>query len=450
MGTCRQSYNEPAFGGGGGGNTYQETLAESVTAIDGVNSLINGLGDDSFSQESIYTGGAWTTTVDLNWSGLLGLRPAYAFEYANPDGTAYLDQSFPHPDQWKLTAAVTAGDSTIYVTGPTADTTLTAAANAGDTSIQIPDTTSWLTAQSRFTINGDPAVYTAVGYGSTGTVLALSRPLANSYSAGATVNYKHFVEPGDTMIFSDNDGPGSWEEAVVQSRTHTSVTFTAPLTNNYLINRGIGPKSWVRNSSWITDPLYPGLTPVINIDIPLGYAGGYSSGSVIGSPLTWSTGLFTDELYCGLWWRMSPGYDHQYQAGTKILYWGSPLNGTAHMMPGAVTDWPLGNEGYPTHIPQNPFDRADPPFIPANDMNDGDWHRIEFWLKANTGGNQDGLLKGWLDGNLNIDRTNMKFFNAGDTRDFSRVDLLPIWGGGLNYCRQNQWVRYGRILARVK
>ncbi|HYU00593.1 MAG TPA: hypothetical protein VEK85_09470, partial [Gemmatimonadales bacterium] len=56
----------------------------------------------------------------------------------------------------------------------------------------------------------------------------------------------------------------------------------------------------------------------------------------------------------------------------------------------------------------------------------GQWHRIEIYVKYSTGSNADGMVKWWVDGQLNGQYTNLKMVQDGG---FNRVSFSPTYGG---------------------
>jgi hypothetical protein len=438
-----------------GGYTSADSVAFSVYAVGG--------GGDAFSQEAVYVGGGWQTVTDLTWPSVTGKVIPHALEY-DPDtfGTGLIDygNDWGNSGGWVYTSPVTRGDTVINVSGP-ANTTLNAAVAAGAWAIPITTTPAWTDNFCRLKIGTDPTIYTANYYLSTATSLRLSRPLAQSHSAGAAVVFQPFVEPGD-QVFLFNAAQtfpptfASFERRTVLSRTNTTVTFTEPVINNYAQGGRPIPDRWTDTCTVLDDPAYPGASNVLQQDLVTGFPGGFAPAKVGRRPgnsdyvLQWATGLFQTEMYAAAWYRAMPGFNMDWQGGLKTIYYKSPLNGIAHMFPLLLTDENGGSQMWPVMIPQGPTNRYACPATAQNNINDGAWHRVEWWLKANTGGNADGELKLWIDGRLEINRTDCKWFDDGAVRDISLSEVSAIYGGGANISPQDQWLRYGRILAKVR
>ena len=56
----------------------------------------------------------------------------------------------------------------------------------------------------------------------------------------------------------------------------------------------------------------------------------------------------------------------------------------------------------------------------------GQWHRIEIYVKYSTGSNADGIVKWWVDGQLNGSYSNLKMVQDGG---FDHIQFSPTYGG---------------------
>ena len=139
--------------------------------------------------------------------------------------------------------------------------------------------------------------------------------------------------------------------------------------------------------------------------------------------------------------------------GQKIFYLKSDLPPNAkiaHMLGLMVNDGVGGNQLWPTYEPQHPFNRYQVPAIGANDLNDGDWHQLEYLQLPNTPGRADGRLRIWVDGRLLLDIANAKYFDADQLPSVNRLEINPIYGGGRNPVPKDAWIRLGPVLVKIR
>jgi hypothetical protein len=170
-------------------------------------------------------------------------------------------------------------------------------------------------------------------------------------------------------------------------------------------------------------------------------------------PLRWDPSLSTGHLYVGLWIKASPGFSHNRNVGTKVLMLKSDLPANQkinHMLFGLSNDGAGGAQLWATYTPQHPFARYQVPETPQHDWNDGRWHLVELLQTPNTPGRENGTLEIWLDGRRAARWTNAKFFDAGQVASLNRIEIVPIYGGGLNPVPKDQWFRLGPMEVRTK
>lgn len=218
---------------------------------------------------------------------------------------------------------------------------------------------------------------------------------------------------------------------------------------------------WGPQTGLVDDPESPAHAgKALELRLPRGLTGGYAA-TKIGShpdhrgngPLLWDPALNTGHLYVGFYVRFSPGFDLNGNVGQKVLYLKSDLptnSSIAHMVGIMMNDGNRGNQLWPTYVPQSPFARYQVRESRANDLNDGRWHLVEFLQGPNTPGKANGTLRLWLDGRLEGSWNDAVFFAAGHVPSVNRLELNPIFGGGHNPVRQDQWVRMGPMLIRTR
>lgn len=460
--TNRILLNEPAYGAPSG-TLYGESLEESVGATDAVATRVNGIDDltSTFSQESVYSVG-WYTKTDYPWPAagtVIPFYPEYVDNVVDPGphlidyGTDWLNSG-----NWYLTSNAASGDSTVQCSGAS-NTTLTADANIGDMTITVASGSSY---QSffRLKVGSDPTIYTVASGGGTATTVYLARPITQFSASGAAVTYQPFCEVGDQVRIVNGDSYPYNVNKTVQSRTNTSITFTTTLGMAFTSapNNHIGLNAWWKTVSFVTDSDFD--HPVLHQDIVQGFPGGFMPGNIqrhpgySGNLLAFEDSEFESgqqEMYVGMEIKTMSGFSMPYQMGLKIWYVGGDGNSVAHILPIYVTDTIGGSQMWPAMGPQNPTDIYNVTHNSQNNLNDGLKHKLEWWIKANTAGNTDGQLKLWIDGRLEINMsTGCKWFNNGDPRHMNQFKCEAIYGGGYNFSIQDQWIRYGRLLIRVR
>jgi hypothetical protein len=115
-----------------------------------------------------------------------------------------------------------------------------------------------------------------------------------------------------------------------------------------------------------------------------------------------------------------------------------------------MNDGEGGNQLWPTYGSQSPFGRYQVPETVANDLNDGNWHLVEYLQSPNTPGVMNGKLEAWVDGRLEGRWTDAVFFAASHTPSVNRLAIYPIFGGGTHPVRRDQWLRLGPMLIRTR
>ena len=64
----------------------------------------------------------------------------------------------------------------------------------------------------------------------------------------------------------------------------------------------------------------------------------------------------------------------------------------------------------------------------TNGLNRNQWYAIEYYIKLNTPGSSDGILRGWIDGQMVMEKTGLRFDDTGDFR-IERVWMNVYHGG---------------------
>lgn len=146
-----------------------------------------------------------------------------------------------------------------------------------------------------------------------------------------------------------------------------------------------------------------------------------------------------DELYVSFWFKFNNNID--FVKGGKIP--GFAGGGTA--AEGRFRD-PDGTNGWSARIawrdngdiiqyvyhPNQPGKYADNMFWNKGGqkyIKPGTWHHMETHIKMNTPGQNDGIIQSWFDGELALDRQNMRFRDV-DTFAIDQLLFMHFWGGG--------------------
>ena len=150
------------------------------------------------------------------------------------------------------------------------------------------------------------------------------------------------------------------------------------------------------------------------------------------------------ELFWGFWWKPSEPFQSDGSGVNKIAFiWTPSVTGNAtdllyfDLSPSpwrirAMNDL-IGGRG-PT------AGQRLEPNIDTTVVSLGRWHRIELYARYSTGTNADGLLKWWVDGQLNGHYTNLKMVQDDG---FDHVQFAPTYGGNTGDTKQQ--VDYYRI-----
>jgi hypothetical protein len=273
--------------------------------------------------------------------------------------------------------------------------------------------------------------------------------------------------PAPTDLFPNAPSGGDW-------LTMADVVWTTPVpfrrdpvyepdNGTHLVDYGDDDPSvdWPPQTAIVADSEVPGsVKTVLELRLPAGLAGGYGP-SKVGAhpdytgdgPLRWDPARSTGHLYVGFHVRFSPSFDLNGNVGQKILYLKSDLpenRSIAHMIGIMMNDGAGGNQLWPTYGPQSPFARYQTPEKAEWDLNDGRWHRVEFLQGPNTPGKANGTLRLWVDGRLAGEWANAVYFAPDHVPSVNRLEIAPIYGGGSNPVRKDQWIRLGpmRVLSR--
>src|SRR5512142_485 len=135
------------------------------------------------------------------------------------------------------------------------------------------------------------------------------------------------------------------------------------------------------------------------------------------------------EIYVGLWVKLSNPFQPHSSGVQKVMYVhdNNGVNFSALWLEIYGTSAPfrasLVNQFF--GCPTGRFD----PNVTSTPIAPGEWHRYEMYLKlASTGTASDGVLKVWVDGVLNVSRTDVCTMGSGSIK-IESVRLSGMWGG---------------------
>lgn len=329
---------EPAYGVGGG-DTYGESLSESVSLSDTVATRVNGVDDqnDIFSQENSLPGGGWTTVLDLTWPSPRVIPEQ--INYPDNDGSDLINYGtdwYPNGKERSL-YALTTSSTEITLGAPYGgaapdDTTATAAANAGDLFLYMASTARWDQGM-KLTIAGHANPYwVSVVYSDR---IRLSRGLEASVANGAAITFRSHFETGDQYLVFDGttwDSTPYYDVITITKTSERTFTFTPALSEGRSAGCRIG-RDYRGLADIVEDTTYPGSNKnVLRQRLPVRFHGGYypSKVSKYGSvpkangKLSWADeqgplGYF----YIAGMLKTTANFNHGKNVGTKWLYVGT-------------------------------------------------------------------------------------------------------------------------------
>lgn len=148
------------------------------------------------------------------------------------------------------------------------------------------------------------------------------------------------------------------------------------------------------------------------------------------------------EIYVGMWVKLSNPFQPHSSGVQKIMYVhdNNGINFSALWLEIYGTAAPfrasLVNQFYGC-----PSIRLDPNAT-QTPIGPGEWHRYELYLKmASTGSSSDGVLKVWVDGVLNVNRSDVCTMGSNATR-MESVRLSGMWGGIGDTKTENDYLWY--------
>jgi hypothetical protein len=277
-----------------------------------------------------------------------------------------------------------------------------------------------------------PVAGTAIGVKRTCTVLGLRPstgyqvqlvPFRGVLNVNAVFGALSNVASGTTMPGSPGTLPsgGGWpnEPTGFTGVTDYSFNNAIPATQGDVpIVGGNGWNSIYNGNGYVsltTDAGAPFSAPsVLDFYYPVGFPSSVAPGT-----LYYDFGA-SREMYVGLWWKPSNPWQGNDAGRNKICYLATAtgklialemFNQSAPYKMGVVTEFPGDNRAIQG----------------TTTVALGQWHRVEWYLKySSSSSTADGVMKVWLDGVLDINRTDLIMpADAG----FGEFQLSPTFGG---------------------
>ncbi|MGH7532293.1 MAG: Ig-like domain-containing protein [Gemmatimonadales bacterium] len=163
---------------------------------------------------------------------------------------------------------------------------------------------------------------------------------------------------------------------------------------------------------------------------PVGTPGG-GGGISPGRPdFYFPTSSMPTEVYVGLWAKLSNPYQPHSSGVQKLMYItdNNDISFSALWLEIYGTQAPMRVSMVDQFTVACPTVRFDPN-VTQTPINPGEWHRYEVDFKmASSPSANDGVMRVWVDGVLNISATNVCSLGAGSSR-LERVALSGMWGG---------------------
>ena len=141
------------------------------------------------------------------------------------------------------------------------------------------------------------------------------------------------------------------------------------------------------------------------------------------------------------WLKVDPGFDNNGNTGTKFGFSWTPLTGGANyshyyinLFRGTTGEMGVNLESAGAVLNRNTRTKF------AWAAHFGEWHKFEILTVSNSQGNADGIIRFWVDGVLDYQATNVKFFldNVAPA-GWNQFTVVGTYGGGTNLVPHNMF-----------
>jgi hypothetical protein len=179
------------------------------------------------------------------------------------------------------------------------------------------------------------------------------------------------------------------------------------------------------------------------------YPGGLNAGN---APANWSAGRFGSNggnLYACLWVRISSNWTNASNPGTKFVFVRTGAYDTGMVTNWVNHFWGFNAGGSPTNMQlmaglQYADASKNRAIYPSGGvLSLGSWHKIEMLWTANTPGSANGGMRFWLDGSKVIDRSDIMYFQSGQTPQWGSFYPFGTYGGVASNVPYDMWVDIG-------
>jgi len=226
-------------------------------------------------------------------------------------------------------------------------------------------------------------------------------------------------------------GPGPWPNEPSHFVLVSDYGFedSIPATMDEVL---LGLSKWVvqwnplGNGSRTTDAGAPLSSPfVYEVKYPIGFISGLAP-----STLQYYLSPFPRELYWAFWWKPSNPFQSDASGVNKIVFiWTQTFTGNStDLLYFDLSPGPWRIRGMNDLIAgggPSAGQRLEPN-VDTTVVTLGEWHRIEIYAQYSTGAAANGVLKWWVDGELNGQYTNLKM---AEDAGFRYLQFAPTYGG---------------------
>jgi hypothetical protein len=217
-----------------------------------------------------------------------------------------------------------------------------------------------------------------------------------------------------TLAFEVSDDDGETWNPITMTGREGSANGTSTAINGVWDNRNDEAEGLlfrVRASAWVSG------TAVVTVGFP-------GAGSPVSATALTVSGTPT-KMYQRTLIYISPTFNNNGNAGTKFFWPRTVIGEQNHYVEIANSD-----TAKKVHIRLQNISVARSIDSANGKMPYGSWLDVEWRFELNTGGNTDGTLRVWINGELVIEETDVLWLDVGDSHAWTLVTMSPTYGGG--------------------
>jgi len=145
------------------------------------------------------------------------------------------------------------------------------------------------------------------------------------------------------------------------------------------------------------------------------------------------------ELYVSFWIKFSTNWNGHLSTCNKILNFWIGGNNRVVLKGQAAGSKPLKINVKMQNVAMSPsaFD-LDPNQSTLGILKRGQWHQVEFVVRANTANNFNGSMSWWVDGQAVANHNNLRFVVNSQDHTWYQITWNPVWGGAGGVLDRNQ------------